>query len=118
MLLKRQKLGRYPARRSERLRSALLFVWGVMSSFLLPAIVIAVYSGPFSFPFILFFVCSSLGVILGFAFYVPRLRLFQQREIVSLLKTQHKEFFRQIQSNVARLLKKGGPDERLLPRSP
>lgn len=118
MPLKRQKLRSYTVRPSERLIDALFFVFAIMSSFLLPAIVIAVYSGPFSFAFILFFVCSSLGVMLGFAFYIPRLRLFQQRETVRLLKTQHKEFFRQIQTNVARLLKKGGPDERLLPGSP
>ncbi len=118
MLLKRQKLGNHTVHPGERFRSALLFVLGVMSSILLPAIVIAVYSGPFSFPFILFFICSSLGFMLGFAFYVPRVRLFEQRETVRLLKTQHKEFFRQIRSNLARLLKKGGPDERLLPGRP
>jgi hypothetical protein len=101
--------------RGKRYLSELLFALGVTISLILPNILFAAVSGSFSLVFILFFISSSLGVMLGFAFYVPRVRLFQQRETVRLLKTQHKEFFRQIRSNVAHLLEKGGPDERLLP---
>jgi hypothetical protein len=65
--------------------------------------------------FITFFVCSSLGVMLAFAFYVPKVRSSQQRENLRLLKSQHKKFFRQIRLNVTRLLENGRPDEKLLP---
>lgn len=115
MLLKRYKIGSHTVHPSERFLSALMFVLGVMISVILPNILFAAVSGSFTLPFILFFVSSSLGVILGFAFYVPKVRSFQQRETFRLLKTQHKEFFQQIRSNVARLLEKGRCDEKLLP---
>jgi hypothetical protein len=115
MLLKPYKIGSLTVHANERFLSALVFVLGVTISVILPNVLFAAVSGSFTLPFILFFVASSLGVIMGFAFYIPKVRSFQQRETFRLLKTQHKEFFQQIRSNVTRLLEKGRCDEKFLP---
>jgi hypothetical protein len=111
MFLRRHNRGERPAPTSK----PLLFVFGVMISVFLPDILIAAVSGPLSFPFVVLFVCWNFGAILGFAFYVIKVRSFQQQETFRLLKTQHKEFFQQVRLNVARLLKKGRCDDKLLP---
>lgn len=115
MLLKPYKIGSHRVHPSARFLSALVFFLGVMISVILPNVLFAAVSGSFTLPFILFFVSSSLGVMLGFAFYVPKIRSLQQRETFLLLKTQHKDFFQQIRSNVARLLEKDQSDEKFLP---
>ena len=101
MLLKRRKT----VRRSVHSSEALLFVLGATISVLFPEILVAVVSGS---PWVLFilFVCSSLGAMLGFALYILKIRSFQQRETFRLVKTQHKEFFQHIRSNVTHLLEK------------
>ena len=101
MFLQRHKI----RKRSVHFNDTLLFVFGVVSSVLLPQILVAVISGSTALLFTLF-VSWSLGAMLGFASYVLKIRSFQERETFRLLKTQHKEFFRQIRSNVAHLLDK------------
>jgi len=112
---RRQKRSGRLAHASERFPSAPSFVFGVMISVLLPDILIAAVSGPLSFPFVMLFVCWNFGAILGFAFYVIKARSLQQRETFRSLKAQHKEFFQQVSSNVARLLEKGRSNGKLLP---
>jgi hypothetical protein len=115
MRLTRNKISGQKVDSHEGLLSELIFVLGVTISVVLPNVYAAMF-GSLKFS-ILLFISSSLGVMLGFALYVPKVRSFQQQKTFRVLKTQHKEFFEQIRSNVANLIKKGATDERLLPRS-
>src|SRR5438874_10832873 len=87
---------------SSQLSDALLFAVGVMISVVFPSILMAIFFG--SIAFVLFFVTTSLGVISGFALYVPRANASRQNELMGLLKSQHREFFDEIRSDVVRLL--------------
>jgi len=91
------------------------FLVGVMLTVIFPSIFFASYFGPVFF--ILFFVCSSLGAVSGLVFYLPKANSSRKKELLSVLKRQHRDFFQQIRSNVVRLLDKGETNERFFPRS-
>jgi hypothetical protein len=117
MLSKREKGPGGSIHQREGFFSDLFFVVGCLMSVLLPELLVATVLRLPLLYLSLLFVSWSLACILGFTSYGLKRRSSQQRKTVRILKSQHKEFFEQIRSNVVHLLDKGGADERFIPGS-
>jgi len=92
-----------------------VFVIGCMLAVLLPQFLFLAVFRLSSKYFLILIMSWSVGSIMGFTSYNLKRRSSKRRKTVRLLKTQHKEFFRQVRSNVVLLLEKGGANGKLVP---
>ncbi len=91
-----------------------VFVIGCMLTVLLPQFLFAAVIRLPSEYFLILIMSWSFGSILGFTSYNLKRRSSKRRKAVRLLKAQHREFFRQVRTNVVLLLEKGGANEKVV----